>query len=277
MELTYCLPRADLRDYVRAYYYFATDLAVAQPMCAELGNIRINLEGGGATTMPNGVVSENFPTTLLGPTNGAYLIEARPCTRVFGIGILPRGWSTLLGVPAYEVSDQIIDLTAVAGRRAGEIINEIAEAGSMEEMAAAADRFFADLLARRTLRTLRYPRELERWVLGGGDLALDRLIDMMDVSRRQTDRLAKQYFGASPKLLQRKYRVRQAAERMRERGLGWLDAAGDLFYDQSHFIKEFKAFMGVTPSDYAAHHAALISLAPARRKAALALSPAAGL
>ena len=269
MELNYCLPRADLRDYVRAYYYFATDLAVVQPMSAELGNIRISLEGGGRTILPNGAICDNFPTSLVGPTNGAYIIQARPGTRVFGIGILPRGWTTLLGVPAFEVADSVVDLTAVAGRRASEVIEEIAAAGDMQSMADIADRFFADLLAKRIGRESRYPAGLENWVLNASDHSLDTLVSLMDVSRRQTDRLAKQFFGASPKLLQRKYRAVRAAERLRRSDGDWMDAAAADFYDQAHFIKEFKAFIGVTPREYMTFHERLITLAPQRRGDAL--------
>lgn len=258
MELRYHLPRADLRDLVRTYYLFETSAATLQPMNAELGNIRCLLSGGGRFIMPDGSSAPFAPAVLIGPTMGAYALDADAGTRAFGITILPRGWKILLGVNADEIADRMVDLTALAGRAAGETYEEIGNARSLPEMAAAADRFFLRLLSRRAARRHPYPGAFERWLLNPDDLSLDELVAMMDVSRRQTDRLAKQYFGASPKLLQRKYRVLRAADRIIFGGArDWLDAAGPGFYDQSHFIKEFKTFMGATPRVYAANMAGL--------------------
>lgn len=266
MELRYYLPRADLRDYVRAYYYFATDIPSVQPLCAELGNIRVVLDGAGELGMPGGETTPISAAFLIGPTMGAYTMTARAGTRVFGVGIRPRGWGALLGVNAEEAADSVFDLAAFAGGSARHTIEEIRNAQSLADMAAAADRFFADLIVRRERKLLRYPDAMEHWLLSPDDLDLDRLVDAMDLSRRQTDRLAKQFFGASPKLLQRKYRALRAADRIRAGESDWLAAAGDAFYDQSHFIKEFKTFVGVTPGQFIRHQAQLIAEVQERRR-----------
>lgn len=266
MDLRYYLPRADLRDYVRAYYYFATDDASVQPLCAELGNIRVVLNGAGELVMPGGETTPITSAFLIGPTMGAYTMTARAGTRVFGVGVRPRGWGALLGLNAQEAADCVFDLAAFAGGAASVSIDEIRNAKNLRDMAAAADRFFADLLLRRETKACRYPQAMEHWLLNPGELDLDRLLDAMDLSRRQTDRLAKQFFGASPKLLQRKYRALRAADRIRAGEIDWLAAAGEAFYDQSHFIKEFKTFVGVTPGQFIQKQAQLISEVQEKRR-----------
>lgn len=267
MDLQYFLPRRDLQDCVRAYYYFSTDVASSQPLCAELGNIRILLNGGGQMKLPGGEVRPISSAFLLGPTMGAYEVQTEANTRVFGVGVHPRGWGALLGVSAEEMADKVYDLTSFAGRVAQHAIEEIGNAPDMPAMAAAADRFFAALLEKRRLKSCAYPQALEQWLLNPNDLDLDRLVEMMDVSRRQTDRVAKAVFGASPKLLQRKYRALRAADRMRAGMMHWTDAAGPMFYDQSHFIKEFRTFVGVTPKQFATNQAELISKVQNTRRA----------
>ena len=277
MFLNYLRPRADLIDYVRAYYYFETPVSTVQPLCAELGNIRVLLGGGGRIRTPGGGVSNISETFLIGPTMSAYAIECDPGTRVFGIGIRPRGWGVLFGVDAAELADQAVDLTGLAGRIAGAAIEEIGNADSVEKMAAAADRFFADLLERRIRRACAYPEAMEHWLKSPDDLDLDRLLAMMDKSSRQTERLARQFFGAAPKRLQRKYRTLRAADRMRDGAADWRDAAGPAFYDQAHFIREFKTFIGVTPGQYSKHQALLIETVQDRRKLGAAALPLAGI
>ncbi|PQA85371.1 helix-turn-helix domain-containing protein [Hyphococcus luteus] len=272
MALEYYMPRADLRDYVRAYYYFSTDNPTIQPLCAEMGNIRVVLGGGGFLHMPNGDKQKIISAFLIGPTMGAYCMEAEAGTRVFGIGVRPKGWMTLCGVSAEEATDRVIDLTSFAGGMARSSIEEMRNARSLSELAFAADRFFAQILMKQgARRTAPYPEALGRWLLDPNDLGLDSLLSTMDVSRRQTDRIAKLYFGASPKYLQRKYRALRAADRIRAGETDWLAAAGDGYYDQSHFIKEFRTFIGVTPRQLMGNQAQLITEIQSQRSEALSL------
>jgi len=277
MDLQYFPPRRDLQGYVRAYYQFSTSAGVAQPLCAELGNIRIILSGGGRIFLPGAEGRPISTAFLLGPTMGAYRIVMEAKTRVFGIGIRPRGWGALLGVNASELVDNVYDLTAIAGRIAHCAIEEVGNAADMPTMAAAADRFFAGLLEHRRRRFSPYPEGLEQWLLNPNDPCIDKLIDVMDVSRRQTDRISKQIFGASPKLLQRKYRALRAADRIRSGQTLWTMTAGPSFYDQSHYIKEFRSFIGVTPQQFAGNQAALISAIQTKRDAGFGQLPLASL
>lgn len=265
MLLNYLRPRVDLTDFVRTYYYFETPARTVQPLCAELGNIRILLSGGGRVTTPKGEVVEISDAFLLGPTMGAYSIECDPGTRVFGVGVRPRGWGVLMGIDASEVANRTIDLSALAGKIANDSIEAIANASTTDEMASIADQFFSAMLEKRIAKACAYPEALEHWLKDPNELNLDRLMDMMDKSQRQTDRLANQFFGASPKRLQRKYRTLRAADRMREGVHDWRDAAGAAIYDQAHFIREFKTFVGVTPGQFANHQASLIEAVQDRR------------
>jgi AraC-like DNA-binding protein len=274
MQLRYFLPRADLRPYVRAYYLFETDRRTVQPLAAELGNIRCLLSGSGRFFLADGSTAPFAPAVLIGPTMSAYALEAEAGTRAFGIGILPRGWHALLGVSAEEIADRVVDLTALAGRAARSTGEEIRNAGTLAEMAAVADRFFALLLARSTANRAPYPSALEQWLLNPDDLDLDALVDLMDVSRRQTDRIAKQFFGAAPKTLQRKYRALRAADRILFGGAqDWMAAAGPAYYDQSHFGKEFKTFIGASPRAYAQNAAELVSTIQTKRRSEIVGHP----
>jgi hypothetical protein len=47
---------------------------------------------------------------------------------------------------------------------------------------------------------------------------------------------------------------------------GWSEAAGDAFYDQAHFIREFRAFTGLTPARFQAEIAPLTRITMTRRR-----------
>ena len=75
--------------------------------------------------------------------------------------------------------------------------------------------------------------------------------DVSGKNERQIERLFSKYIGLSPKFYSRIIRFSHIFELMRSKDNSW----GDLvyksgFYDQSHFIKNFKEFTGEDPSSY---------------------------
>ncbi len=85
------------------------------------------------------------------------------------------------------------------------------------------------------------------------------------LSVRTLQRLFAEYVGVSPKWVVQRQRLHTAAERIAERpqlDLGAL--ALDLgYFDQAHFINEFKAVVGRPPAEYAAACAAIAAMAAA--------------
>ena len=264
MKLLYLPVRPDLRDYFGVYYVFAADKPVRQPMCAELGNIRFVVRGGGEIHWPDNRTCSFPEMSLVGPTMSAYTFSARPDTLVFGVGVLPRGWDALLGFGANELLDSLCDLRDCVDVRArlysDTTLCALQHAKSFKECATFVDNFLAAQISRRRNKIRDFPIALEEWLLRPDFQGLDDLIENMDVSRRQTDRIAKYYFGASPKALQRKYRTLHALTRMSlSENVDWHDEINTGFYDQSHFIKEFKTFVGATPKMFMANAGALMA------------------
>ena len=80
------------------------------------------------------------------------------------------------------------------------------------------------------------------------DLAADKL----GVSVRTLQRLARRQVGLPPGAMIRRYRLQEAAERLRtEPGLGIADIAAEVGYaDHAHLAAAFREVLGFTPSDY---------------------------
>jgi AraC-like DNA-binding protein len=75
-------------------------------------------------------------------------------------------------------------------------------------------------------------------------------------SARTTQRVFRRYVGVPVKWVLCRYRLQQAAlEIERQPGVDHADLAVRLgWYDQAHFINDFRAMLGTTPGEYTATH-----------------------
>jgi AraC-like DNA-binding protein len=82
---------------------------------------------------------------------------------------------------------------------------------------------------------------------------VEMLVERFDLGLRQLQRVFRDYVGASPKCVIQRYRLIEAAERLRSHddSLDFAALAFDLGYaDQPHFTRDFKNLVGMTPADY---------------------------
>ncbi len=251
-SLRYFSPAAPLRGWVSSYYIFEADMPqLSDTLRAELPQVRFFFQGGG-TFSYGGAEPVRLPqTALCGPTTVAVRFNAEGPLRLFGAGLLPAGWAALVGAGASEFADAVTDLEDVAGPVARRALERMAEAKSHREIVAAADAFFLLLSMQAKPPPLWFTRAADEWLAGSINPDVNDLVAMTGMSARQIERLALKVYGASPKMLSRKYRALQAAVRLGlDPDLGWETAAAGVFYDQSHFIRDFKTFVGMTPSQF---------------------------
>ncbi|MFD0713604.1 DUF6597 domain-containing transcriptional factor [Paenibacillus sp. GCM10027626] len=83
-------------------------------------------------------------------------------------------------------------------------------------------------------------------------IKVDDIVCHSGLHIRSLQRLFDRYVGVSPKWVILRYRLHEAAERMRQpEPIDWPALALELgYYDQSHFIRDFKSIVGVTPEEY---------------------------
>jgi len=82
------------------------------------------------------------------------------------------------------------------------------------------------------------------------------------MSKRTLERFFRQYVGVGPKWVIQHYRLHEAAEyAATDHRRDWPDLAARLGYaDQAHFIREFKRFVGQSPTRYAENARAPVEL-----------------
>jgi AraC-like DNA-binding protein len=176
--------------------------------------------------------------------------------RLCGIHFRPGGARPFVGVPMSELANRVIDLDLV-WPEAPELLERLAGAPSV------ADRFRileASLLRRLAahLLTPRGPRvvhgAVERLRAGMPGTSVGLVARDLGVTSRHLLRSFAEHVGIGPKALHRVLRF-QRLIRTLDAGAApaWTRLAVQLgYFDQSHLIRDFAEFTGLTPSSYAA-------------------------
>lgn len=197
--------------------------------------------------------TERQPLTLLvGQMQRPLLIAPTGKVQLMGVRFWPGGAYSFLMLPQTEIAGRVINLDAVWGSLALELQSRIAEAPSSTE---AVKHVETALLAR-----LKQRASHDEAVLGatglilrsGGLLSIRRLADKIGINSRTLDRRFNTIVGLTPKALCRIVRFQQIFRMIQPGGMhDWARVAADCgYYDQPHFIKEFKALAGKEPTSY---------------------------
>jgi AraC-like DNA-binding protein len=175
--------------------------------------------------------------------------------RVLGIMFRPAGFRPLLRRPLSTIRDAELSWSAVVGQAADDdLARAVAAAPDGEAMAKAADVALRRFVPAR-------PQSWERTAALVERIAVDPvLLTVEDVAReagataRQLQRRFADHVGISPKAVIRRYRLYEAAERVRGGGrVDWADVAASLGYsDQAHLTRDFTASFGLPPGRYLA-------------------------
>lgn len=188
---------------------------------------------------------------------------------MWGVGFLPLGWARFFGTDASACANLVCDgATHPAFRRFAGLTEVLCDP------AATRDEQFAALVAAmaQAMRPNRDERRIARVhaaLVGGDHAAVHDLSDACAMSVRSLERLCMRYFGFAPKLLLRRQRfMRSLATFMLQRGRPWTEAMDAHYHDQAQFTREFREFMTMNPSEYAAlDHPILTSFMAARVRA----------
>jgi AraC-like DNA-binding protein len=188
------------------------------------------------------------------PTSFVYGKRTRPSQTfargpfgLAGVVFKPQGLSTLLNTHPTQFNDGSVALNELASENIGD---QLLDARSHHERVARLSEFLRahidksgseDLLVTESLRLIR--REIR-------SIRVPQLLKWLNVSERQFERRFVRAVGVSPHHYIRIVRFREAVRLMKANQFERLsDVAYDLQYvDQSHFIKDVKAFSGYTPT-----------------------------
>jgi AraC-like DNA-binding protein len=173
--------------------------------------------------------------------------------KVVGCKFRPGGFRPFVDVPVASFTDRVASLEETFGDP-GDLHERVLEARTDRAQIAVVERFLrARLPAPDPQVTV--VGDVVRLILATPELTrVEQLVARTGRSARSLQRLFREYVGVSPKWVLQRVRLHEAAERIADDPrVDWPQLALDLgYFDQAHFIKDFKAVVGRAPSEYAA-------------------------
>ena len=177
-----------------------------------------------------------------------------PAEEIFIIGVhfKPGGAFPFLGLPADALADTHVDLETLWGPSAGQLRARLCEVRT------AAERFrllHGALLTRLCCGVEQHyavSAALEMFGKNQAGLTVREVAKYIGLSERRFIQVFKAEVGMTPKLFSRILRFQQTRTVIQQNpSPDWTALALDLgYFDQSHFIREFLEFSGLSPTDY---------------------------
>ena len=186
---------------------------------------------------------------LAGQIRKHFYLENTGASGIVGIKLKPAAVTYLFGIEMDRLADQVVELRKISGQKFQSIETAINAHKSHEEIIEALNSFFL------SKQQVEYDDRIEGALalLFGkhGDVRVSDLTSKLAITERQLERLFKKYVGLSPKFYARIIRFSYIFQLMQEGNQSWLDITFQSgYYDQPHFIRDFKAFSGEDPSAY---------------------------
>ncbi|HEX4692986.1 helix-turn-helix domain-containing protein [Sphingomonas sp.] len=243
------LPDERLRSFATFYYFVDCFDPLEDFLYPEWGNVRFTTRGSWIVRLGAHYPNHPLETALFGPTDRAAKVTS-PSGKTVGFGLTPLGWQRLVGIPAEQLANRVVPLGDAMGRPDNKLRAELIAAGDDDEAAAA---IFDRLLLDRLDQTAPNPD----WAIRLDHVVRERPHDVeafaarLGVSQRTLARMCRRVFGFGSKRLLRRQRFLTTLGEMRINDQRhYVSLIDPDYFDQAHFVHEFREFMGLSPTEY---------------------------
>jgi len=189
---------------------------------------------------------------LIGQLTKPYVVEPQGDTGSFVVRFHPNGFLPFATIPIKETENTPVPLDRLFGEEGIELEHAILKAKNVDERIQIIESFLLKRLNSTELIDRIVQSTIETIATANGQLSVGDLSKQNNLNRRILSRKFSKTVGLSPKQLSKIIRLQTSLKTLLSKDVSKLTdlAYENDYFDQAHFIKEFRAFTGVTPKEF---------------------------
>ncbi|UTW64722.1 helix-turn-helix transcriptional regulator [bacterium SCSIO 12741] len=193
---------------------------------------------------------------LIGQLTGPYVVEPTGTTGIFMVRFHPNGFLPFTTIPIHEMENTAVPLENLFGEKGREMGIQIIEAANQQERIERIEAFLLGRLSEVKTQDRIVNSTLDILATANGQLSINDLSEQANQSRRVLARKYSTSVGLSPKQLSKIIRLQSSLKSLLKTQNSKLTrvAHEHEYFDQAHFIKDFKEFTGLTPKEFYGDH-----------------------
>jgi AraC-like DNA-binding protein len=180
-----------------------------------------------------------------------FYLENTGRSGVFGIKLVPAVLMHLFDLSMNDFTDKVVSIGQLNSKSLQKLDTEIKNCRTYKEMI-----FVAENALQKKAKEIQVKNQVIDKIITAifnskGTITISEIQKEFFVTERQLQRLFRKYIGLSPKFYSRIIRFNHIFQLGKQKKLSWLEVTHlSGYFDQSHFIRDFKSFTGEEPSGY---------------------------
>lgn len=188
---------------------------------------------------------------LAGQIKKHFFLQNVGTSGVFGIKCMPTALTHLFGISIKDFTDKVVALNDNDISPLNTLMKELAFCANYENMIDVAETYLQAIINKQDYFINEIDKIVDLIFKSNGMLSIMEIQRQFYITERQLQRMFQKYIGLSPKFYTRIIRFNYIFQLMKEGKFSWLDVTHRCgYFDQSHFIRDFKSFTGEDPSKY---------------------------
>ncbi len=198
----------------------------------------------------SGTWSTQSKSLVAGQIRKYFYLKNNGQSKIFGIKLKPTGLKHIFGISMHPLTDQVMDLHQFDNVLLNQLDHTVRLEAEFYTIVNSVEKYFISLSAHEILLNLT-DKAVARIINAKGNIDICEICSSLSISERHLERLFKEFVGLPPKFFARIIRFSNIFSLIENNDPSWSSVVYDSgFYDQSHFIRNFKAFSGDDPSAY---------------------------
>lgn len=255
MDFTRIKPHPDLDEFIECYWmmYSNESVPIVEKIIPDgFTEIIFNYRDV-YKSKTSGDWNLQSPNLMAGQLKTFFYLQNTGTTGSVAVKLKPAALTQLFGFSMDQYVDKIVDLDSLSNSKLKQLKERLLaylnNVSSIKEhfVKSILDDYFALLIQNASKNPLKEPLELI--FSSHGLVTVAEMVAIAGVGERQLERLFKKYIGLSPKYYARIIRFNYIFKLIKSKKDSWAEIVYQSgYYDQSHFIQNFKAFTGEDPS-----------------------------